>query len=167
MSTELSDSFVTEWRENGGPFLRASFAVRRAFKVKPEKIFPLLCPTLEYDWLPGWTCEMLHSKTGYAEYDCIFKTDFFGFPEMFICTKYEKDREICYQRVSDHLSSILDIKLIDQLDGSCTGVWFITISALDEEGNNIVKNIGSAEAKTEKAIDALEYFLKKGKPARV
>lgn len=167
MSNELSDSVVKDWRESGGQFSRASFTVRREFDVKPGKIFPLLCPTLEYDWLPGWTCEMLHSETGYAEHDCIFKTEFFGFPELWICTKYLKDSEICYQRISEHLSSMLDIRLIDQLDGSCIGVWHIAISALDEEGNRMIENLEGAEKKFEKAIDALEYFLKEGRLASV
>jgi hypothetical protein len=40
----------------------------------PEKVFPLLCPVLEYDWIPDWTCTMVHSKSGVAERDAIFVT---------------------------------------------------------------------------------------------
>ncbi len=42
----------------------------------PARVFPLLCPVLEYRWLPHWRCELLHSTSGVAEEDCVFRTDF-------------------------------------------------------------------------------------------
>ncbi len=39
-----------------------------------EQIFPLLCPVRESDWIDGWEYEMIHSKSGYAEQDCVFAT---------------------------------------------------------------------------------------------
>jgi hypothetical protein len=42
----------------------------------PEKVFPLLCPTREYDWIEHWRCQMVHSESGFAELDCVFTTDF-------------------------------------------------------------------------------------------
>ena len=42
----------------------------------PERVFPLLCPIKEYDWIPQWRCEMIYSKSGVAELGCVFKTDF-------------------------------------------------------------------------------------------
>ena len=35
----------------------------------PERVFPLLCPVLEYRWIPTWQCELLHSDSGVAEED--------------------------------------------------------------------------------------------------
>ena len=40
----------------------------------PERVFPLLCPVLEYKWLAPWRCELLHSQSGVAEEDCVFRT---------------------------------------------------------------------------------------------
>lgn len=42
----------------------------------PAQVFPLLCPVLEYRWIPHWRCELLHSASGVAEEDCVFRTDF-------------------------------------------------------------------------------------------
>ncbi len=42
--------------------------------VTPEQVFPLLCPVLEYQWLVHWRCELLHSVSGIAEEDCVFRT---------------------------------------------------------------------------------------------
>lgn len=44
-------------------------------KAPLEKVFPLLCPVREYEWIPGWDCELLHSQSGVAEEDCVFRTD--------------------------------------------------------------------------------------------
>lgn len=40
----------------------------------PERVFPLLCPVLEYQWIPHWRCDLLHSVSGVAEEDCVFRT---------------------------------------------------------------------------------------------
>lgn len=40
----------------------------------PEKIFPLICPVREGDWLPGWQYRLIYSDSGIAELGCIFIT---------------------------------------------------------------------------------------------
>jgi hypothetical protein len=40
----------------------------------PEKIFPLLCPVREADWVPGWQYQLIYSASGAAELGCIFTT---------------------------------------------------------------------------------------------
>lgn len=40
----------------------------------PEKVFPLLCPVREADWLPGWQYRLVYSDSGVAELGCIFIT---------------------------------------------------------------------------------------------
>ncbi len=40
----------------------------------PEKVFPLLCPVREADWIPGWRYELIYSDSGVAEAGCIFTT---------------------------------------------------------------------------------------------
>jgi hypothetical protein len=41
-----------------------------------SKVFPLLCPVREKDWIDGWEYEMIHSESGLAEMDCVFSTPF-------------------------------------------------------------------------------------------
>jgi len=50
------------------------------FQAPPGKVFPLLCPLREYEWIEGWQCEMLHSDSGIAEKNCVFRTRFPGEP---------------------------------------------------------------------------------------
>ncbi len=40
----------------------------------PEKIFPLLCPVREAEWVPGWEYRLIRSKSGFAELGCVFTT---------------------------------------------------------------------------------------------
>lgn len=40
----------------------------------PEKVFPLLCPVREAEWVPGWQYRMIHSQSGVAELGCVFIT---------------------------------------------------------------------------------------------
>jgi len=40
----------------------------------PEKVFPLLCPVREDDWLPGWQYRLIYSDSGVAELGCVFTT---------------------------------------------------------------------------------------------
>ena len=45
-----------------------------AISAAPAAIFPLLCPVLEYDWIPDWRCTMRYSESGVAERDAVFTT---------------------------------------------------------------------------------------------
>ena len=49
----------------------------------PERVFPLLCPVREAEWLEGWAdeLEIIHCGTGYAEDGCVFRTRVPGRPE--------------------------------------------------------------------------------------
>lgn len=40
----------------------------------PEKVFPLLCPVREADWVPGWEYRLIYSESGVGEYGCVFIT---------------------------------------------------------------------------------------------
>lgn len=40
----------------------------------PEKVFPLLCPVREAEWVPGWQYRLIYSQSGVAELGCVFIT---------------------------------------------------------------------------------------------
>jgi hypothetical protein len=59
-----------------------AFVAKRQFheytgfiSATPERVFPLLCPVREYEWLDSWHCRMVYSESGVAEDNCIFETD--------------------------------------------------------------------------------------------
>ena len=42
--------------------------------ASPDRVFPLLCPVREADWLPGWQYRLIYSDSGVAELGCVFTT---------------------------------------------------------------------------------------------
>jgi hypothetical protein len=63
--------------------------------ARAGEVFPLLCPVLEYKWIPEWRCELLHSVSGVAEEDCVFRTHFpDGDPMTWVVSRYEPPRRI-------------------------------------------------------------------------
>ncbi len=60
----------------------------------PDRVFPLLCPVREYDWIENWECEMVHSRSGFAELDCVFKTRHEDVEETWTVSRYEPNELI-------------------------------------------------------------------------
>ncbi|ELR71120.1 hypothetical protein C900_03084 [Fulvivirga imtechensis AK7] len=60
-----------------------------------QQIFPLLCPNREKDWLDGWSYDMIYSKSGFAEANCVFSTSIHGRETTFwMVSRYEPDQGI-------------------------------------------------------------------------
>ncbi len=60
----------------------------------PDRVFPLLCPVREYEWIEMWRCEMVHSKSGFAELDCVFKTRHGDVEDVWTVSRYEPNELI-------------------------------------------------------------------------
>jgi hypothetical protein len=124
----------------------------------PAKIFPLLCPKKEFDWLETWNCDIIFSESGFAELDCVFKTDFPGdVKETWIVDRYEKDKIIQFIKFSEPRVIRYTISLTDKNDGTTTAKWEQTITSLNNEGNLYIENYQNAEF--EKKIKGLEKIL--------
>ncbi len=162
MNTKKSDKIATHWNKQTNPLKRASLTLTRTFNTTPEKFFPLLCPTTEYDWLPGWNCELLHSNSGYSEQNVVFRTNFFGPEEIWVCTRFEPNKIIEYARTSDIFCAKMEIHIMDNLDGTVTGHWVVIVSALNENGNMVVEGLGAARIHLEKCLEALDHYINTG-----
>ncbi len=55
----------------------------------PEKVFPLLCPVREAEWVPGWQYRLIYSKSGVAEAGCVFSTEENGRETTWIVSEYD------------------------------------------------------------------------------
>ena len=60
----------------------------------PDRVFPLLYPVREYEWIETWRCEMVHSKSGFAELDCVFKTRHGDVEDVWTVSRYEPNERI-------------------------------------------------------------------------
>lgn len=53
---------------------RASFHYVQLIEALPARMFALLCPEREKEWVPGWTAHMIHSASGLVENAAVFAT---------------------------------------------------------------------------------------------
>jgi hypothetical protein len=139
--------------------------LERELQAPAEAIFPLLCPTMEYDWVPGWSCELLHSESGKAEPDAVFRTNLRGREEIWVCTRFEPSRVIHYTRVSQDRVEKLEITLVPG-GNRTTGIrWSLTSSALTHKANPAVLQMEEGPARRqilEQLLDDLAHYLAKG-----
>jgi len=54
---------------------------RQNLNATHERVFPLLCPEREKQWLPGWDARWIHSESGFAEPRAVFATRHAGAAE--------------------------------------------------------------------------------------
>ncbi len=121
-------------------------------------VFPLLCPKREYEWIPMWKCEILQSVSGYAELDCVFKTNFPNEEEeTWIIDRYESGELIQFVRYSHSKIIRYCIKLAANHNNTTTALWQQSIISLNSEGNRLIKNFSYDNFKKE--IKMLEKML--------
>ena len=53
---------------------RIKHSYTQNIQAPPSKVFPLLCPVREIEWVVGWNPLLVVSKSGFAELDCLFVT---------------------------------------------------------------------------------------------
>ncbi len=73
---------------------RATHAYTQRLVAPPDKVFPLLCPVREADWIDGWSPVLVLSHTGIAEPDCVFVTDAEPHDAIWFVTRHEPARGI-------------------------------------------------------------------------
>jgi hypothetical protein len=129
--------------------------VQRSHTIKllapPERVFPLLCPVREEEWIPGWeneTYELIYSKSGYNEEGCIFKTSF-NLPtdSIWTCLKFDPtDYEVEFiVHIIGREMRKFKISLEQNNDNSTNAQFVMTITALCESGNEFVENFTEEE----------------------
>jgi hypothetical protein len=111
-------------------------------KHSAAKIFPLLCPTREYDWLDGWGCELLYSRTGVAEMDCIFKTVFIANKtSTWVVDVYQPNEKIQFCIIIEGGIIRNSITLHEKPDGTTIVTFYWTITAFNEAGYGFLKEV--------------------------
>jgi len=54
--------------------VRVTFTATQSCSAPPEKVFPLLCPIREYEYIPAWECDVVYLGSGFAENGGVFTT---------------------------------------------------------------------------------------------
>lgn len=137
----------------------------RCFDASPEKVFALLCPTREYDWIQDWRCDLIYSTSGFAEQDCIFVRPEIG--ETWIVTRYDPGRFLFEVAifVMNRVVVRADVALTDLGDGRTKSTWRYTCTALDRVGNWLLTRKQAPkvlERRLNKLLGQLDHYLATG-----
>ena len=136
--------------------------------ASPERVFPLLCPVREAEWLDGWSCELLRSASGYAEEGCVFRTTSPGEPEtIWIVTRHESQAgrvefaRVTVGRVATRLC--LQVEAAGQGESSVRVTYEFTSTS--PEGERMVTERHSEEAFRKSMVwweRSMNHFLATG-----
>jgi len=145
---------------------RIKHSYNQSLSATPERVFPLLCPVLEEEWVPGWETELVISKSGVAEKDCIFVTPAEPHSAIWLITHYDPQAYTLemYKVTPGHTVGKLEIALLaDGTDGTTATVAY-EYTALGPAGEDFLAGFtearyGELMAKWE---EALNHYLTSG-----
>lgn len=135
-----------------------------------DRVFPLLCPVMEAEWVPGWMPELVISKSGVCEQECIFITP----PEIpseknkpiWIVTKHDAKNKVIemYKVVPEHAVSKLEISLESSSINSTTAHISYEITAIGETGEKFMEKFTKEwyQDFMEEWQQQMNYYLKTG-----
>jgi hypothetical protein len=134
----------------------------------PEKVFPLLCPVREADWVPGWQYRLIYSKSGVAELGCVFITpNEDGSETTWIVTEYDPAAFlIAFFWVNpDVMAAQIRIRLERKAGGQTLGHIQYTYTGLSATGNREVDRYDEAwfRHKMQSWQAAINHYLRTGK----
>ena len=130
--------------------------------AKPETIFPLLCPEREKEWIDGWEYEMIYSKSGFAERNCVWKTNGPDEGDVYwVMTQCISPKAAEYVRFIPGLmivSLLLELKAQDH-DTTIIEVTH-TFTGLSEQGNQTIDSAAETVTKTWSRLEtALNHYV--------
>jgi hypothetical protein len=108
----------------------------------PARIFDLLCPTREAEWLDGWDYTLLYSESGFAEEGCIFLSRQEGEKDtIWMITKRDvQNRKIEFVRTTpESRIARLTIVVVEKTATASTVKITYVITALCEAGNEFLE----------------------------
>ena len=152
---------------------RVEAAVTIEIKASPRIIFPLACPVEELRWIPQWDYQLIYSKSGVNETNCIFNEDksgphFFEKPLTATWTTniHDPDRNLVLFQIdlAGKAAIRLEVRFREVGQNVSTVTWHMTFTALDDEANAM--SVDNIRAKIELLItflaDALKHYCETG-----
>lgn len=116
---------------------RKSHSYTQSLNAAPEKVFPLLCPVREKDWVKGWDPLMVLSNSGAAEIDCVFVTPGTSEDTIWVITHHEPEEfRLEMLMITPHrTASKLEIGLSEAGPGKTAALVTYTHTSLGPEGD--------------------------------
>jgi hypothetical protein len=130
----------------------------QTINAAPSKVFDLLCPVKEAEWLDGWDYTLLYSKSGLAEDGCVFLSRQEGEKDtIWMITKRDvQNREIEFVRMTPE-SGIARLTIsVDEKEAMVSKVVITyVITSLCEKGNQFLTVFTE-----EKFTEAMQFWEK-------
>jgi hypothetical protein len=106
------------------------------------KVFTLLCPVAEYDWIDGWDCNLVFTESGANEEGCIFTEELMG-PVLagstasttWITNRYNEENRHIQFVIFVHDKAVVryDVTLTDRDKGLTRAEMNFEITAMNDE----------------------------------
>ena len=134
----------------------------------PARVFDLLCPVREAEWLDGWDYTLLHSESGLAEEGCVFLSRQEGEKDtIWMITRRDVlNREIDFVRATpESRIARLTIAVHEKATNVSKVMKTYVITALCEEGNKFLEAFSQEnfEAAMKFWEKSMNYYLETGK----
>jgi hypothetical protein len=129
-------------------------------KAALEDVFPLLCPKREEEWIPGWECQTIWSRSGYNEEGAIFRTMKPYDTELYWTTlQYDINNKIVDFLITAPYLFMFHFKidLCVESDGLLTITFTQVFTSITEEGSAFLKRYESEDFRGR--LKNLEEFM--------
>jgi hypothetical protein len=145
---------------------RVSHTYVQTNNAAPERVFPLLCPVREAEWVPDWQYHLMYSQTGVAEVGCVFTTpNDNNSKTTWIVTSYEPMRRIAFawfwpEMIATRLNIELELLGTDRTSARITYEY----TALTDAGERELERYDEAwyAAKMKGWESAINHYLQTG-----
>jgi hypothetical protein len=146
---------------------RAIKEYRQTINASPEEIFPLLCPVREAEWLGGWKCTMIYSKSGLVEEGAVFSTPHDSeHATVWIVTKYDPRNLMVEFTRFTHQSRVCVLRIVVSSikKGSSHVDISYTYTGIAPSGNDFIARLTDEEFHKDMKFweDSMNHYLKTG-----
>ena len=127
--------------------------------AEPSKVFPLLCPVREADWIEDWDPSLVISQSGVAEPDCVFLTEAGSSDAVWYVTRHDPSNGLV--EMIKITPAVTALKLTIQLHpcgGGSEAIVTYTHTSLGPDGDTFVA------AFTNEHYTQAGYLLDSGSP---
>jgi hypothetical protein len=122
-------------------------------------VFPLLCPKREEEWIPGWQCETIWSRSGHNEEGAVFRTSIPYGTELYWTTlQYDRDRRLVDFLITAPHLFLFRFRIELAVDGDEVAMTFTqTFTSVSKEGNGFLERYQAEDFQGR--LRSLEEFM--------
>ena len=125
---------------------RVSRSFTQHLCAPPDRVFPLLCPVRETEWVNDWRPRLVISASGLAEPGCIFVTP--GIPEaaVWLMTDYDTERHWLriVKVIPEMVIGTIQVGLTADGEDACTADITSSYTSLSPHGDRAIHEFTKA-----------------------